>query len=78
MKINEKENFIEKKNQNKIIVHLVRHPKTTLKSVSQPDCKCMAYIEDILSIILNFATEMKEHPKPEKNSDRRTQKPCKN
>lgn len=37
-----------------------------LKSVSPPDYKCMAYIEDILSIIQNFATEIKEDPKPEK------------
>lgn len=37
-----------------------------LKSVSLSDYKCMAYIEDILSIIQNFATEIKEDPKPEK------------
>ena len=57
---------IENKIKTKLLCILSCDPKTTVNIVSPSDYKCMAYIEDILSIIQNFATEIKEDPKPEK------------
>ena len=66
----------KKQNKTKLLCILYCDPKTTLHwslSVSQPDSKRMAYIEDIL----NVATEIKD-PKPKYFSDLRTPNPYKN